>query len=100
MTKIVKPISKLDQLAGEQDCRHNSRLRNQTMGHNHRHRHRHNLHQRIHHHQMTEEEEEEAEEEAEEADEEVEEDGVVMTPTSCDANIHIPLVSIFAKACL
>ncbi len=49
---------------------------------------------------MDEEEVDEEEVDEEEVGEEEEEDGVAMTPTSCDANIHIPLVSIFAKACL
>jgi hypothetical protein len=68
------------------------------MGHNHRHR---LNHQRTHHHhQAIEEEVDEEEVDEEEVGEEEEEDGVAMTPTLCDANIHIPLVSIFAKACL
>ncbi len=79
MTEIVKPISRLGQLAGEQDCRHNSRLRNQTMGNNHRH----NPHQRTrHHHQATEDEEEEVE--VDEVDAEVEVVEEIATRTLCD----------------
>ncbi len=87
MTEIVILISRIDRLAGEQDCRHNSRLRNPTMiSRSNRH------HQKTrHHHQAIEEEvdEEEVDEEEvgeEEVGEEEEEDGVAMTPTSCDAN--------------
>jgi hypothetical protein len=61
MTEIVKPISRLDQLAGEPDCRHNSRLRYRTMTSGNR-RHQRRNHQRTHH-PLTEEEEEEAVEE-------------------------------------
>ncbi len=73
MTEIVKPISRQDQLAGEPDCRHNSRLRYRTMTSSNRRHQRRNHHQRTRHLQLTEEEEEEAVEEVDgvEADEDV-----------------------------